>query len=402
MNVSTSRYMEDKINKGLLLAKEDVTIIDSLNKSYEYNESDSKIALKHLVEGKGSTKDLSLSLKYFALDGLYRAINNEEFNFQPFFNSEIKSNFLSNYPSNTQIPYSRIFEFSKPFEESYNKDLALFKLNQIDEVLQDLQPLTKSASHVNGRIVTAYIDWAMDNLAGELRPKTNPLKELTMSYFDKFINQEANQSMYFTNRTYNTILADINNPQDLVLMQLLFVDGVEGSALSEIRNMKKSDIDYTTGRVKLLDDNGSTRTIRLSDKTIEYILRSNDTHDYLKKNGRVKDEKFGTLTRLVENNYVIRTSVTKTDFKDRPVEKMVLYRRIKTLNETLGYPFLTTKNIIRSGIIAEGKKLLEQDGVLDNEQYNKICSKFNINNVYQLKKYCNVEMIEKLYKKNRR
>lgn len=392
VKISVNRYMEEKIKVGYLLVKGDA------NKESIVKDAIGKFGVgitfaTEFLAGKKDIKDLTLAQKYFILNSLYQATNDVSLNYKPFYNSEIKSKFLENYPLNTQLPYSRIFEYSKAFEDKFKKDLAVFTLEQIDEVLDELEPLTKSASHVNGRIITAYIDWSIHN---DKELKTNVLKEQPMSYFDKFVDKDL--QIYFTDSTFKKIMSDVNNYQDLVIMQLLW-EGVQGNALAEIRNLRKDDINYTTGKVKLTDEDGSTRLFTLSQTALKYIERSNDISEYYKKNGLMKDESVGLITNLVDNSYVIRTSITKTDFTDRPVEKMVIYRRIKTLNETLGYPALTTKNIVRSGIIAEGKKLLEEEGKLDNEQYVKIASKFDINNIYQLRKYCNTAMIEKLYKK---
>lgn len=333
--------------------------------------------------------EIKLSMKYLILIGISRTLGKEEYDLKPFYNSEIKSKFLNKYPNNTQFSYARIFEKSKQYEEQKGKDLSKFTLDEIEDVLYDLEPLTESASHVNGRIVTAYIDY--------VSPNKNILKEQSMEWFSKFVDKDI--QLYFTDKTIRKIEDDCVNAQDAVIVRLLF-EGVQGKSLSEIRNIKKEDVyNAIDNSIEVFDEDGSSRPVTLSDRAFTLLQQAIDQEDYAKKNGHMEDENVGLITNLVDNEYVIRTSITRTDFKNRPVEKMVIYRRIKTIGDTLGYPYLTAKNIVRSGVIYSGKEIIEQskDKELSKEQYMEICFKYNINNWYPVKKYCNMQMIRKLY-----
>lgn len=343
------------------------------------------------------SRELPLATKYIVSKGLYEITGDKELIFQPFFNSDSKLKFLELYPSNTQLSYSRIFEKSKPYEDRYNKDLSLFTIEQIEDVLHELKPLTHSASHVNGRIVTAYIDWCIENPSKNANPRTNQIKDKPMNWFERFVDEEI--QLYFSESTIRKIEEDCVNYQDMVLIRLLF-EGVQGKKLAEIRNLRKDDINYQTGEVTLMDDDGNTRPFVLSERALFLIKRSNNVNEYFKRNGQIEDEAYGAITNLVDNNYVIRTSITRTDMKDRPVDKMVIYRRIQIISETLGFPALNPKNIVRSGIIFEGKKLLDKHRKLEKEEYIQISKVYNMNsdNWYPIKRYCNPQTINKLYK----
>lgn len=341
-----------------------------------------------------NVEELPLSVKYLFTHAFFIMTKNEKYNLDFFYKSEIKSKFLNKYPANTQIPYARIFEKSKEYEDKYKKDLSEFTKQEISNVLSALKPLTLSASHVNGRIVTAYIDWCIENNVTSV--KENKLKTEDVSFFGKFIDEEL--KLFFTYNELIDITRRSNNPQDSVIVKLLFY-GIQGNALAEIRNMKKKhvyDAENNNNVIKVYDEDMSERQVQLDIATIELLKKAIGQELYLKRNGVGLDEKLGLYTNLVDNDYVIRTSITKTDKKNAPVEKMVIYRRIKTLGEVLGYTHLTTKNIVRSGMIYEASRRIE-NAILTKDDYIEIGRIFNIDNWYQIKKYCNPEIISKMY-----
>jgi integrase len=394
--VSKIKTLEETIKKGIREIKG-----DSLNETQLKNIMNQEYdVLSGVTRKLILTQDLSefsISMKYMFANALYKILKEEEYNFKPFYNNKMKLLFLQKYPNNTQNTYSRIFEKSKEYEEKYKKDLCEFSISQIEDVLFDLEPLTQSASHVNGRIITAYIDWCIlnKNIAIE-----NELKNQPMAWFNQFVDKDI--QLYYTEASIRKIEEDCANYQDMVIVRLLF-EGVSGKSLSEIRNLRKNDINYETGEVTLVDEDGTTRPFVLSDRAIYLIEEANKLDIYFKKNGFFEDESVGLETNLVDNSYVIRTSITRTNIKDQPVDKMVIYRRIQTISETLGYPALNPKNIIRSGVINKGKEIMEDKNkdTLDKEEYIEICKLYKMNekNWYPIKKYCNPDIIKKLYKK---
>lgn len=382
-------------------------VIEGLNKLKNNVENENKVKQMMLNIGilngeirkvflTSDASDLKMSIKYLFLNSMYNVTKDNEYSLDIFYNIENKSKFLHKYPDNTQHSYSRTFEKSKKYEELYNKDLSEFNLEQIDNVLHELEPLTESASHVNGRIITAYIDWCIDNNNASV--ENNELKEKPMSYFKRFVDEEV--ELYFTKTTIDKIVDDCNNSQDAVIIKLLF-EGVQGNALAEIRNMKKEHVYDAIGNnniIKLYDEDCSVRELQLEERTISLIVEAMEQLEYLKKNGEIEDESIGLITNLVDNDYVIRTSITRTDSKNRPVDKMVIYRRIKIINDLFGYKYLTAKNIVRSGIIYKGSLKLINNNDLNKDDYIEICKDYNINNWYPVKKYCNKNIIKKLYK----
>lgn len=384
------RHLEQILEEGITKVEMANEIELFTNKMRELGVLDG-VTRKLLLTKEAS--EFPLSTKYLFAIGLYEITNNDKFNLDVFYNSLKKLDFLNRYPSNTQIPYARIFEKSKKYEDEYNKDLSDFTIEQLEYVLYDLKPLTISASNVNGRIICAYLDWC----SKDKDVKGIELMSKSADWFNQFVDKGI--KLFFSDKDILNLEEDCANYQDMAIIRLLF-EGVEGKSLSELKNLRKDDINYDTGKTLLTDEDGSKRHVTLSDRALKIIEKSNALDVYYKKNGEVIDSKSGTTTRLVNNSYVIRTSITRTDFKDRPVDKMVIYRRIKTLSETInGFDHLTAKNIVRSGIIYQAKLVLDNKDKLDKEDYIRISTKFNITNWYPMKKWCNEETVKEVYKK---
>jgi hypothetical protein len=120
---------------------------------------------------------------------------------------------------------------------------------------------------------------------------------------------------------------------------------------------------------------------------------------YYKRNGMMDDapSNVRTFTDLVDNDFVIRSSITKTDSINQPVDKFVIYRRVSLLGELLTIPNFNAKNIVRSGMIYMGYELLKESGKLGKEEYKEIAERFKINTMPALKEIVNEETIKELY-----
>ena len=62
--------------------------------------------------------NMKLSMKYMILNSIFEILKDESYKLDIFYNSKLKLRFLNKYPSNTQIPYARIFEKSKEYENN--------------------------------------------------------------------------------------------------------------------------------------------------------------------------------------------------------------------------------------------------------------------------------------------
>lgn len=308
------------------------------------------------------------------------------------YNEQIKERFLATYPESTRPGYRRVFIVSKRTEQLLGKDLYDFNLQEIEDVLHDLAPTTNAASQTNGRIVTAYISWAIEE--GLRRNNINPLKIVDPQYFTKFVDPSIN--IFFSEKRLRNIEDQCINYQDCAIFRLLF-EGVEGKKLSEIRNLKKKDIDYKNNQLVLTDEDGNQRVLEVSPRAIDMVQKASKETIYHKKNGEpIENERIRPYTDLVDNEYVFRTSITKTD-NFGTVDVHLIYRRIAAIKELFEIPFFTSTNIQKSGMIYMAKELVKKDGELLRDHYLMIAERFRVNNWYSLKDYVNMDNIMKLY-----
>jgi integrase len=310
-----------------------------------------------------------------------------------YYNNRIKNRFLNEYMESTQSTYKRIFVSSLPMEGMLKKDLYDFSKEEISLVLADMNPSTASSSESNGRMITAYINWCINQ---GYRKSINPLSAVSPEWFGQFVDK--NIQLYFSEDTLNTYESYCQNAQDALCMRLLF-EGVNGKQVSEIRNLKKDDVDFKNKILKLTDFDGSIRKIEVfSDKTLELIEEALEVKTYIKRNGlMIEHENVREFTDLTENDYVLRSSITATKTLEKPVDKAVVYRRINMIEDTLGIPYLNGKNIQRSGMIYMGKIIYEREGKLEKEQYLQIAERFQISKWFVIKNFCNLESIRELY-----
>ena len=312
------------------------------------------------------------------------------------YNEEIKQRFLNTLHENTRMSYIRVLLAAKRTEEQLEKDLYDFNLNEIEYVLYDLAPTTATSSEVNGRIITSYISWAIEQ--GLRSNNINPLKLVSSDYFKKFVDPSI--VTFLSEKELIQIEEGCVNAQDAAIFRLLF-EGVGGKNYSELRNLKRQDIDVDNRIMKLTDEDGETRELQVEQRTIDLVLKADKEEVYYKKNGEVDDVsgRIRQYTDLVKNEYVFRPSITKVNNPSMPIEGSVIYRRVSSIRDFFDIPYLTPKNVAKSGMLKMAKDFVELEGELKRHHYIAIAKRFKVNNWYSIKKYITVENINRVYGK---
>ncbi|WJJ55357.1 hypothetical protein QB910_000113 [Dabrowskivirus KKP3916] len=313
------------------------------------------------------------------------------------YNKEVKESFLASYPEGTANSYKRIFDHSYEKECEYGRDLADFTIPQIRELLSDLEPRTTESARTSGSIISAYLNWAVEKGIRK-ESSSNPLLTVSKDWFDEFVTIEPHK-LYLTNKDLRVIEARLNNAQDLVVVRLLW-EGCSGSKLSEITNLKKSDVKWDEKKLVLTDEKGNKRDLHVSDECLEYIDDAIKQKLYRKKNDQANLPKnLLPYNKLVQNEYVVRSSLTHTVRENEPVDKYVIYRRIELIRDLIGYDYLSVKNVQRSGMIYYAKCLMEQNNMsrITNDLLSLVAERFKVNNIYRMKEYINEDIIRQMY-----
>ncbi|WP_342602818.1 hypothetical protein [Peribacillus sp. FSL E2-0159] len=101
-------------------------------------------------------------------------------------------------------------------------------------------------------------------------------------------------------------------------------------------------------------------------------------------------------TDLVENDYVVRASITKASENwSKSVDKYVIYIRIDTISKSIGID-LKAKFIQRSGMIYQAKNLIKEDELSLND-LKIVADRFYITSYYNLKGYVTLQNIRQTY-----
>lgn len=327
---------------------------------------------------------------------------------QPLYNEDIKNAFLNEYEEGTRYTYKRIFEYSYKIEKKYGKDLYDFNSGEIAELLKSLNPLTFASSRTNGRIVSAYIYWAVEHQYRETG--FNPLSIADNDWLDKFVDTSV--KIYLSEREIHTVEEFCENYQDSCIIRAIF-EGVSGKKAAELTNLKKSDVNFLTNTLTLMDGD-EIRTLEVSERCIFLLKKAIVQRYYAKNNGYMDDAPINIKpeTRLEDTAYVLRNSHTNND-RNSNVDIHTIYRRLDTIKTlfkdvmsekvNISTDYLTVKNIAKSGMIYEGYKVLlnkKKEGKfveLTKEDYEKIAARYKVNVWSRLKEFVNMENIEKLY-----
>lgn len=317
------------------------------------------------------------------------------------FNKRDKIKFLNGVKEGTRQSYERIFKFTSQFESALNKDINLFTKNELETVLRKFEASNRNTIESYARIISSYLNWSVKN---NLTP-VNLLSDFKPDDFEKYLK---NNEEYITEKKLRRYEDQCENYQDAVILRLLF-SGVGGKQMSEIRNLKKSHIDFDKMEIKLIEslkeENGipvkfTERYLKVDRRTLDLIEGAINQKTYSKRNGMMEEiNNIRPFTDLVNNEYVIRSSITKTDHINTPVDKFVIYRRIATISETLGID-IKAKFIQRSGMIFQASKLIQDDNIsLDDLKI--IANQFNIKSYHNLKGFISIDSIRRIYSDER-
>jgi hypothetical protein len=318
-----------------------------------------------------------------------------------FFDNEIKTEFLEQFENNdTKEVYKRIFKKSMPIETKYNENLYNFDNDMIEYFIkQYIKPKTKQSARTYCNVISSYIQWGMDKAYSKL--DINPLKR-NQEYFANFV--ENQNSLYLSKGEIEAIIFTLVNAQDSFIIQALF-DGIQGSQVSELTSLTRNQVDFALendNELILIDSKGNQRPFKADKRTLDLALLAHTEVEYYKRNGQVDySDNIKDVVSLPSSSYILKPTATNKDGIDKAVSHYTVYNRlemIKSLEEFEEYQdILTTKNIVRSGMLYEAKKILDNNGTLDRTNIEAICKKYGMKYKWSLKDFLNEETVREVY-----
>lgn len=316
------------------------------------------------------------------------------------YNPEIKKEFMSEYQETTQSTILRIFKVSYQIEEDLNKDLYDFNREQIRRLLFLFAPKTEYSSKNNISWIRTYINWSIDR--GYLMG-VNPLVGIPSDWAAQFVGTSLKQLWKEEEILKITSSNRLENAQDAIVPTLRFY-GVGGQENNEMLNLRKSGVLSSSNELKLYDSfTKKERTIKVPEHVIKLCEAALRETDYVKSNGSPsKDLKAKATARLVENDFVVKSSVTRTDHT-LEAEKNIVYRRFDMIKvkEEISEPNFTPNNIGYSGMLHMAKELYLEIGELGDAEYQQVFKQFGedsepVQNRIK-SEFLNLETIKSLY-----
>lgn len=315
-----------------------------------------------------------------------------------------KAHFLNQFENlSTREVYMRIFKQSSKLENEIGKDLFNFNQDELERFIKEyIKPKTKQSARTYINVISSYIQWGIDNKYSKL--STNPLRR-NQDYFYNFVEDQNN--LYMSKEEVEAITFGLVNAQDKFIIQALF-DGIQGTQVSELTTLTVDQIEdalNNDNNLFLVDKKGNKRIVNVDETTLNLALLANSESRYFKKNGNVdyldnlKDDVI-----LPKSKYILKPTATNKDAKVvsvNPVSHYTVYNRLEMIKGLEGFEeyrdALQTKNIVRSGMIYEAKKMIERGEELNKQNIEKICDKFGIKYKWSLRDFLNEETIREVY-----
>jgi integrase len=291
------------------------------------------------------------------------------------YNEEIKERFLSEKYINedTQKTIRNVFFNSYPEEYRLSKDLYDFDQYNISEVIKNMNPHTKSVAKSHGRLIRAYIEWAID--VGLRKSNLNPIDVISEEQYGTFINK--NKKIHYSYDEFIELIEDksLYNSSDKALLFMMW-HGIIGEQFSQIKELKFSDVDFENKTIYVKERDYH---VPVDDKCIEYLEKTRFEKTYYQYNSSIQDF---TEKELLESPYVFRNIKSPRGQENESVKTNVIYKRIHTIKELLNRSYLTPNSIKQSGMLHMGYLLaLDNNMILDYEQLAKIGDKYEYSQI---------------------
>jgi len=290
------------------------------------------------------------------------------------YNKEQKERFLNDffYNKETQRMVTYTFEKTAVLEEQFDTDLCNFNQVQLIDLLRYFNCPTENALGKYFNQIKQYAKWCTQNGLCTYNPAYFNIFRKDLK---KYINIYAVENQYIKDRTelYN-VCEDIYNAVDRAIIVLLY-EGVGGEKLTELRELKKTDVKIITKEINITNGEYPRPLSNVDDRTMDILEEAINTYEYYTNNGESVAK--APKRYMIESDYVIRP--TKMHNMDgSPISSMGIDVKFSKIKKWTGKYYLTATNIIYSGIFEKLAKI-EENKELDTMDYRETLIKSGIN-----------------------
>lgn len=269
------------------------------------------------------------------------------------FNRDAKERFIKEYLATREIAptaVENVFNSVSRLEELYNKDVCNFTRPEIIDFYQSLNAKSKERLSMTNSILKEYKTWCIEN--GFCYDATPYFDTFTIDDFKNYISKNILENKYIGEKTLKSYLDEIINPQDQLLLVLLY-NGIKGKQLCEVINLhvnqiKGNELHLCTGRV-----------VKVDDSVIDLIRETDNTYIYYS---------YGDNPRQWE---LVGDKVFKNTKSVRSDSMASIYHRFTTkmvnLQKMFDNPELTINRVAISGMLNALKKEADKHNITVRE-----------------------------------
>lgn len=292
-----------------------------------------------------------------------------------YYNAEIKERYfdtIENQATREITEYT--FKKAKETEDAYEKDIYEMNKDQLGEVIKGLSASTLNSAYNYVFKLQYYMEWATKN--GYRMTNLTPFDEIDdkKEWVKPFV-AEYKQSL-FTRQEILDMCGQLANDQDRAVLLGLF-EGIVGEGYSELLNLRRKDIkEVSEGVYKatLHDKWGEIRTIDITEELAECLFKADVQPKYYNKNGE-SDSVKSSESILVESPYIFKKSARGK--QEGKLDLFFVNRKFQMFKTLFGTKFLTTKEVVNSGILHMANELHQENGSLSEEDWEKIAIQYN-------------------------
>ncbi|PCF50139.1 hypothetical protein [Staphylococcus delphini] len=301
-----------------------------------------------------------------------------------FYNSLYKRQFLQSLERENEIRvYTALFNNSSKVEQQFDTDLYNFTTSEIEILLYNIYSSSKNTLLTYLTFAKKYTDYAIER--GDRLSNINLFRMFTYDKIDKFVYKHKQK--FFTYEKFLLHVSSFYNASDRALVSAIF-HGISGAAYSELINLTIDDIkearsnpthvagDEQYYKLRLLNDKkGETieRYIEVPEVLLDDMEKSYRATIYYTKNGDPSSRR--PAKDIIGGNHIFR-NVEFTDTTTEQIDKQVVYRRMKVLQDLTNNYISSVTNVIDSGIL-HYMYLLSENGKLDYMKIEKVMRRYS-------------------------
>jgi len=311
---------------------------------------------------------------------------------------DLKKEFVQKmYSESSGKTYLSILDGTKSKEIQFNKSLYEFNQTEIEDLIKSkkLDSLNSVKLYVN--VIKSFIRYCVETGYATHDPLGNVNNS---EWIKQFIPAEK---PYLPDYKLNELVDKCINPQDAVVLQLLF-EGVCGKEYSELLNLKVSDVNTKDSTLKL-NNQGKIRYLEVSQKCIDLIFQADKQEDYYIRNGNTNAK--NSMSKLKPSEFVVKSTSRGKEGEKNNSKNHIIHRRLTSLTEVFDLSYGTANFFLTSGKIALAKDAYEGYGYLAQDiALRKIMERFNVTETtidgkkyppHALKEFTNANIIYNVY-----